>query len=197
MNDNDMLTAVREPLARVQMTRPVDLVVARGRAVRRRRRGVSGAVAAVTAAVAAVLLAVVPGGQPASVTLAAWTVVTEPNGTVAVTIHDLRDPAGLQRALRAHGVPAIVRFHQAGSLMPGCIIPGGSQLSSVYRRVFLQQPAGSRGAPLLRIDPAAVPKSAEIGIDAVSGNGFGIALLTRHGRCLPPSRPAPVGIGHS
>jgi hypothetical protein len=201
MNDNDLITAVREPFAKILMATPVEAVVTRGRAVRRRRRrlqGVAGAAAAVTAGVVSILLAVFPGGQAAApVTLAAWTVVTEPNGTVAISIHDLRDPLGLQRALRAHGVAAIVRFHRAGSLMPGCVIPGGSRLESTYRRVFVQRPAGSRSQALLYVDPAAVPKAAEIGIDAARGNGFGIELLTKHGRCLPPSTPSAVSIGPS
>jgi hypothetical protein len=58
-------------------------------------------------------------------------VVTEPNGTVAVSIHDLRDPLGLQHALRAHGVAAIVRFHRVSSLMPGCFILPPSTPSTV------------------------------------------------------------------
>jgi hypothetical protein len=145
--------------------------------------------------VVSILLAVVPGGRAAApVTLTAWTVVTEPNGTVAVSIHDVRDPLGLEHALRAHGVAAIVRFHRSGSLMPGCVIPGGSRLALTYRRVFLQRPAG-RGGALLYIDPAAVPRVAEVGIDAARGSGFGIGLLTKHGQCLPPSRPSTIGIG--
>ena len=201
MNDTDLITAVREPFADVFMATPVEAVVTRGRAVRRRRRrlqGVAGAVAAVTAGVVSILLAVVLGGRAAApVTLTAWTVVTEPNGTVAVSIHDLRDPLGLEHALRAHGVAAIVRFHRSGSLMPGCVIPGGSRLALTYRRVFLQRPAGSSGGALLYIDPAAVPRTAEVGIDAARGSGFGIALLTKHAQCLPPSRPSTIGIGSS
>jgi hypothetical protein len=143
--------------------------------------------------VVSVLLAVVPGGQTgAPVTLTAWTVVREPNGTVAVSIHDLRDPLGLQHALRVHGVAATVRFHRDGSLMPGCVVPGGTRLALTYRQVFVR-PAGS-GRALLYIDPAAVPRGAEIGIDAARGSGFGIALLTRHGQCLPPSTPSTVSI---
>jgi len=38
MDDNDLMTAVREPFARILMTTPVESVVTRGRGVRRRRR---------------------------------------------------------------------------------------------------------------------------------------------------------------
>jgi hypothetical protein len=198
MQDNDVITLVRAPFAEVGMTTPVEAVVARGRAVRRHRRlrRVTSAAAAVVAGAVLVTLAVT-GARPAPVRLAAWTVTTEPNGTVAVSIRDLRDPAGLQRALRAHGVPAIVRFHTSGSPMPGCMIPGGSRLETIYQRVFVQPPAGSSGQSLLYIDPAAVPGNAEIGIDAVRGNGFGIELLARDGRCLPPSTPGGIRISHS
>jgi len=41
---------------------------------------------------------------------AAWTVRANPDLTVTVTISQLRDPAGLQRALQKEGVPAIVRY---------------------------------------------------------------------------------------
>jgi hypothetical protein len=197
MQDNDVITLVREPFAEVGMTTPVEAVVARGRAVRRHRRlrRATSAAAAVAAGAVLVTLAVT-GGRPAPVQLAAWTVITEPNGTVAVSIRDLRDPAGLQRALQAHGVPAIVRFYASGALMPSCMIPGGSRLETIYQRVFVEAPAGSSG-PLLYIDPAAVPRNAEIGIDAVPGNGLGIELLTRDGRCLPPSTPGGIRISHS
>ena len=55
-----------------------------------------------------------PASHPASphprVQLAAWTVVPQPGGIIHVTIRELRDPAGLQAALRADGVPASVSF---------------------------------------------------------------------------------------
>jgi hypothetical protein len=87
-----------------------------GRAPRRRRLAVPALIGAAAAAVAAVALALMPGspaghhrGQGGA-TLAAWSVVKEPHGLLKVTIRQLRNPAGLQRALRADGVPADVRF---------------------------------------------------------------------------------------
>ena len=164
---------------------------ARGRLRRRRLQAVTGATVAVAAAVAIVSLTATPGARPAPVRLAAWTVITEPNGTVAVSINDVRDPAGLQRALRAHGVPATVRFYPGGSLMPGCVTSVPSRLATVERRVFVQPPAGSQGhgQPVLYIDPAAVPGTDQIAIEAVRGNGFSIGLVTHDGQCPPGSRP--------
>lgn len=52
-------------------------------------------------------------GQPAHAQLAAWTVVKQADGTVLVKIREFRDPAGLQRKLRADGIPASVKFNPA------------------------------------------------------------------------------------
>jgi len=109
MNDDELITALRESFAGVRATTPVEQIVSRSRAVRARRRipRVAGAAGAAGAAVAAIAL--LPASQPA-VHLAAWTVVKRGDGTVYVTINELRDPAGLQRTLRADGVPASVTF---------------------------------------------------------------------------------------
>jgi len=209
MNDDmitrDLITTVREPFAGVRMGTPVDAVVGRGQAIRRHRRrvrAVTGAVAAAAAAAVLVAVAALPGSRPAPVQLTAWTVSTEPSGTVAVTIRDLRDPAGLQRALRAHGVPAIVRFYPPGSSMPSCATSVPSKLATIESRVFAQPPAASHGRYLLYIDPAAVPRTDKIAIEAVQGTGFSIGLVTRNGHCPPGSRPGGVGMrstrpGHS
>jgi hypothetical protein len=201
MNDedlitHDMITSVREPFAQVKMATPVEEVMARGRGLvrRRRLRGMTGATAAVAAAVALLVSVAALGGHHAPVTLAAWTVVTEPSGTVAITIRDLRDPAGLQRALRAHGVPAIVRFHPSGSLMPSCVTSVPSKLAAVEARVFVQPPTRSAHRALGYINPAAIPRADKIAIDAVTGNGFSIGLLTRNGQCPSGSSPGAIGM---
>jgi hypothetical protein len=76
-----------------------------------RRRILLGAVAGLTAAAAAVVVpAVLPDGGPPSVTTRAWAVEPAGHGTVRVTVRELLDPAGLERALRAQGVPAYVQF---------------------------------------------------------------------------------------
>ncbi len=49
------------------------------------------------------------------------------DGTIAVTIRELRDPAGLQSRLRADGVPASVSFF--GQQNPSCRpYPAGTSL---------------------------------------------------------------------
>ena len=115
MTDEEVITMVREQRANVPMTTPVEQIMSRGRAVRTRRRipGIAAAVAG-AAAVALAVAALLPAGHQANrqppIQLAAWTVVKHADGTVVVTVRQLRDPAGLQRTLRADGVPASVTF---------------------------------------------------------------------------------------
>jgi hypothetical protein len=128
MNDEELITVVREQRNRVHMTAPVEQVISRGRAVRARRRipAVAGALAVVAAVT---VLAVTrfapasdqptphPGPQP-GVHLVAWTVVKQADGTVRVTIREFINPAGLQSKLRADGIPASVTF--IGQENPAC-----------------------------------------------------------------------------
>lgn len=111
MNDNELITALRESFTDVHATTPVEQIVSRSRAVRTRRRipriaGVVGVAGAAVLGVAALL----PASHQAGVQLAAWTVVRHADGSIYVTINELRDPAGLQKTLRADGVPASVTF---------------------------------------------------------------------------------------
>lgn len=122
MNDNDLSTAVRESVAGVRSSTPVDQIISWGRAVRARRRilGVAGAVAVAAGATLAVTT-LLPSGHPgpppgasadssANVELAAWKVDKLPNGDIDITINELKDPAGLQATLRANGLPVNVNF---------------------------------------------------------------------------------------
>lgn len=90
------------------------------RAFRRLRLSALAAIGAAGVA-AAVTLTVIPS-SPA---LAAWTVTQRPDGLLTVTIHQLRDPAGLTRRLHADGVSANVRFltHQFMPTTSNSMIP--------------------------------------------------------------------------
>ena len=122
MNDDELMTAVRESFTDVHSATPVEQIVSRSRAVRTRRRiPAIAAVLAVAAAAAMAVTTLLPGhppSRPVSAQLAAWTVVKQADGTVYVTIRELRDPAGLQRTLRADGIPASVTF--TGRRNPAC-----------------------------------------------------------------------------
>jgi hypothetical protein len=108
MNDDELMTAVREPLADVHLTTPLDEITRRGKTLRNRRRlrGVTG-VTAVAGAIAVAAALLVPGGTS---TPPPWTVTKVSDDTIKVTINDLKDPEGLEQELRADGIPARVEF---------------------------------------------------------------------------------------
>jgi hypothetical protein len=155
--------------------------------------------AAIAAGLALVVAALVPGsgGSTDAAQLTAWTVTRQADGNIAVTIRQLKDPAGLQATLRADGVPASVTFTRQQN--PACRpYPGGTQGTAPHRtplpdRVFprpkdLPRPPAhprqsratidSRGHPpgpsahaaLIVIDPSALPGNAGVQI-AVSDTG--------------------------
>jgi hypothetical protein len=123
MNDNDLITIVRESVADVHSATPIAQIISRGRAVRARRRtpALAGA-CAVLAGTALALTTLVPSSHPgvagsrhpgnplANARLAAWTVAKQANGDIDVTINQLRNPVGLQSTLRADGMPVRVSY---------------------------------------------------------------------------------------
>ncbi len=116
MND-DLEVLVRESIDRLTAESGIPADVARKarRRVARRQRSVRAAAALGTAAIAAVAAIAVtstlsPAHQQTRAQLAAWTVTRQADGDIYLTIRQLSDPAGLQRALRADGVPASVTF---------------------------------------------------------------------------------------
>ena len=165
MNDGQLMTAVKESLTGVHMNTPTEQIVSRGRAMRARRRipGLATALA-VVAGVAVAVTAWFPAShhqashQP-TVQLAAWTVVRHAGGTVSVTIRDLRDPAGLQRTLRADGVPANVTFF--GEMSRSCRrYPAGLPL---INRVFTGRHPGR--FPVMVIHTSALPDGVGVAIN--------------------------------
>jgi hypothetical protein len=166
MNDNELITALREQRDKVPMDTPVEQIISRGRAMRARRRvpRVAGALGAAAAAAFAVSVAL-PASHPASephAQLAAWTVARQADGSIQVTIRELRDPAGLQRTLRADGVPASVTF--TGQQNPAChgYPGGGNQSQQRHLLSSVAGPAGGRDA--LVIHPSALPSGAGLQI---------------------------------
>jgi hypothetical protein len=159
MTDNDLITLVREQRGSVPMTTPVEQIISRGQALRARRRipGLAAGALAVAAAAALAVTALLPashqaGRQPPA-QLAAWTVSKQADGTITVIVRQLRDPAGLQRRLRADGVPASVT----------CF---GHQPRSCHRyprmsAVLMAEVFGGHGPPLV-IRPGALPHGAGI-----------------------------------
>ena len=169
MNDDELITMLREQRDKVPMNTPVEQIISRGRVVRARRRvpvvaGALGAAAAVAFAVTAALPASHPASGPGA-QLAAWTVAKQADGSIRVTIRELRDPAGLQHTLRADGVPASVTF--TGQRDPVCqgYPGGGSQSQRRHLLSSVATPAEGRNAMV--IHPSALPSGAGLQIDAL------------------------------
>jgi hypothetical protein len=172
MNDNELITAVRQSVADVHTTTPVEQILRRGRAARARRRipvltGALGVAAATALAVTTLLPGTHhPSPQP-SARLAAWTVTTQADGNIRVAIRELHNPAGLQRRLRADGVPASVTFIDhpnpacrpwPGAALRGMHTPAGDAL---FSRVF----PWSAWRTIV-IDPSALPSGGGVQLEA-------------------------------
>jgi hypothetical protein len=188
MNDDELITAVRESVADVHMTTPVEQVLSRGRAVRARRRipllaAALAAAAGAAVAVTALLPASHPASHPPGAQLTAWTVAKRSGGYISITIRELYNPAGLQRELRADGVPASVTFHARH--MPSSCRPYPAS-RALQSRVF---PWSHLGAPpaVIVIRPSALPTDAGVYLND-SSNPYGyisiqLSLVQASKRC--------------
>jgi hypothetical protein len=175
----DRLAEVRDSLGEAHPSIPAGEIIARARSRRVRRRLIPGmtGVLALAAGAAVAVTALLPASHPASrrpgFQLTAWTVVNQPDGDVKVAIHELRDPAGLQRKLRADGVPAAVTFldqHNPacrpwpGAGVTGTHTPAGNTL---FSKVFPAQPGPPSRVIVIR--PSALPSGGGVQLEA----GFG------------------------
>jgi hypothetical protein len=181
MNDNstlgtvrDSLTAAKGTLSETHMNAPLDAIVQRGRATRRRHRliGLTGTAAVAASAAVVVGLAGVTGSAPAhstgTIRTAAFTLVSHANGTDTLTIKPgvLLDAAALQNDLRQYGIPAIVT---SGSFCSSDPAPAGfSQVVQGSLRLALGKGVGTPHKPgklstfTININPAAMPAGAEL-----------------------------------
>jgi type 1 fimbria pilin len=196
MNDNELSTMVRESVADVHSGTPVAQIISRGRAARARRRlsGVAG-VAVVAAGTSLAVVALAPSGHhglpgqhhpglassgrhrpnpAASAQLAAWTVAKQPDGDIDVTINQLKNPAGLQRTLRADGLPANVTF--SGSVLDPACQPDFASMKTLDAVARYNT---SDGSAFLVINPSALP------------SGTGVGIFDEPGTRVPLPSPSP------
>jgi hypothetical protein len=136
MNDDNELSEVRESLnaegaglAGVHLDRPAEAVIARGQALRLRRRVLRG-LSGVTAATAAAAVALTLGFSGTGVTQihvndTDWSVNTSPDGTVVLQVRKAGDSLRLQSVLVQAGIPARVRWNE------NCLAPQLPKLSVV------------------------------------------------------------------
>jgi hypothetical protein len=209
MNDDELITTVRDSFNDVHSATPAERIISRSRAVRARRRvpGVAAAVGAAAAVAVAVSVAL-PASHPAAshpasgpdAHLAAYAVTRQADGTIQVSFfRQLRDPAGLQRTLRADGVPASVTF--IGQENPACQpypMPANSHLPRMTPHGLVPTPLLDRVAPMgpgthlpsgvaMVMHPSLLPSGAGLQISVMRGIPAGPA----------GPWPYPKGSGHS
>jgi hypothetical protein len=179
---------VRESVTGVHMTIPAEQIATRGRTIRTRRRVplLTGVLAGTAGAALAVTTMLSPGhqaGRPVAAKLTAWTVTKQADGDIRVTVRELSDAAGLERTLRADGLPAAVRFQTdqlplmkslrpGYQIIPGCqsLSPSLSQLDSVFTFYPGLDDSGNwslgETSKALLIHPSALPDGAGVAIVA-------------------------------
>lgn len=136
MNDDNMLTAMRQGFAPVRMETPAKAIMARGTMMRRRRNSGRLTASALAAALGAGLSvsAFTHGGTAQDPALAAWTVQQQSDGTVLVTVRKLDDMTALRARLAPYGVSIatepnaklamVCRFPAASVPAPGHVRTG-------------------------------------------------------------------------
>jgi hypothetical protein len=171
-----------------------------------------GGLVAAGAAAAAVALSTGnparPGVPLRSFVTAAYTVRPGQDGTITVTIKQLQDPAGLQRALAADGVPALVRYIPVRNMSGTYHGQTYSGVSPVCQYFGLPLATGAESKAVgpvlgagggLWIRPSAMPKGTVVFIQdspGKLGNIVGIDVLTSRKlpRCVPVRPPTPQQI---
>jgi hypothetical protein len=174
---DEVPSALADALASVDLNTPVDQVIQRGRRLRVRRRVLAGglAVTAAAALLAGPLTHLAEGTSPqpavataaprthastgVRVNLAAYTVQTNADGTVTVTVRQMFDPADLRTTLAQAGVPAVVSVAQAHA--PETCTQA-TQVPGLRSGVVVATNPGATGYPGVTIRPAAIPAGAKI-----------------------------------
>jgi hypothetical protein len=203
VNDDELITAVREQRDKVHSHTSVDQIISRGRTVRARRR-IPGAVtglAVVAAAGTALALGLtgVLGAPPARTTdtirTTAFTLVKHADGTATLTMNPrvLLEPGTLQSDLARDGIRAMVTVGRFCNSEPA---PAG------WTRVmsFPGSPADPGPVSAVVINPAAMPAGTELSFgnfQLANGVQTSLALInTRSYTCTStaPTAPPPDGV---
>jgi hypothetical protein len=190
MNDQDLITAVRQSVDGVRMNVPAEQILSRSRAIRASsHRRLAACIAAVAAAGSVVLglgLSGAHGAAPAgetgttrgtgTVRTEAFTLTRNADGTDTLTLSmsQMFDPAAFQQALAQHGIPALVKTGTYCSSSPAPPDPVGIGVLSL-RAPAPQPPRGGVFSHLTPremnriaagtktvINPAAMPSGTEL-----------------------------------
>ena len=203
MNDAEVITAVKASYAGIHMDVPLDVVMRRGRRLRSHRRlpglaGAAGTVTALALAVAALVpgsgRATAPGGSTGTQQLAAWTVVSQQDGSVRVALRGahIRNLAGLQDKLRADGIPA--RVARIGYLrsplnVPGCRVfrdwsaePDGISYT-LWRKIFYGPHTGQQSNHAFWVHRSAIPRGLGVLVDIYYNGTYGLYAVKASPQC--------------
>jgi hypothetical protein len=181
MNDQELITAVRQSVHGVRMNVPAEQIVSRSRAIRARgHRRLAAGITAVAAAGSVVLglgLSGAPGAAPnggpgmtrgtgatgstGTIRTAAFTLTSNANGTDTLTLTNsqLFNPAAVQQALAQHGIRALVKTGTYCSSNPAAPDPSSIGVLTVQL---------ANGTPLPKPSPAVKPPANFVPADTVT-----------------------------
>ncbi len=201
MNDQELITAVRQSVHEVRMNVPAEQIVSRSRAIRASgHRRLAAGITAVAAAGSVVLglglsgaLGAAPDAGTGTIRTAAFTLTRNSNGTATLTISPrvLLEPGILQNDLAQYGIQAMVR---TGSFCSSNPAPDWSQVMS-----FSPPGNGPVQNPSITINPSAMPAGTELSFgnfQLPTGQKTDLALInTNSYTCTStaPSAPPPGG----
>ena len=175
---------------------------------RRRPLVLAGAAAAVAVAAGVVLTVGLPSaGHPAAdvhVNLAAWSVNTNPNGTVTVKTRNVSNPRRLEHVLAEAGVPALIRWGELCRAAPGQYLPARGIADGPDYVGGIAPPIWIGGKPypnwVWTFTPSKMPSNARYMITATpagrahpNGGGdwtWGLIRDSAHLTCHRPAPPA-------
>jgi hypothetical protein len=194
MSDDEVLRAAAGTLSALPVPEPPDTraIMARGRTRRRRRLAGIGLAAAAAAAALGLASVLVRGPAPAfasgTIRTAAFTLVRNTNGTVALTLSQAQvfSPSALQQALARDGIPALVKVGTYCSSHPQPSLTGAISLRLPDGTPMVGTPvAGSTpGHPhhqipadaVVVINPAVIPAGTELSF-GYGNNGLLVGLI--------------------
>jgi hypothetical protein len=177
MNDQELITAVRQSVRGVRMNVPAGQIVSRSRAIRASgHRRLAAGITAVAAAGSVVLglglsgaLSAAPNGRTGTIRTAAFTLTRNANGTDTLTLSNgqIIDPAAVQQALAQHGIPALVKIDTICSSNPA--LPGPASIGVLTVQIPGVNPADPGPHRVLLpanavtvINPEAMPAGTEL-----------------------------------
>lgn len=173
--DDVLMTTAREEFAPIHLDVAAETIMARGRATRRLRRSrLAAGVLAIGLAAGLGIPALTsdnPAGNAAGgATLAAWTVTRQADGSVTITIREMRDLPALDAKLAADGTE--VTFGRGSWTPPlGCLAAQADQSATNTALVLHDLPQSY----YLVAQPTKIPAGDMVRVSVADGNGPGFA----------------------